>query len=584
MNKNFGWALEDATLNEVIQLMLKNYWNEVLVLDKEKRFIGLATKEHILRTLAKGTPRNMAIKNIYCQDIVTTSPEVLLADAREIMRQHCISCLPVIDANEKIVGILTAKDVCNGFSTKLEEVGKHLQTIMENINEAIQVTDCLGIVKYWNRSAEKLFGIKAKDIVGKNINTFYHDEIFSRVLKTFEPQYNVLCKLREGHLVVRNAVPVVTTGGDKIGVVCTTLDISSSHNLLEKLNQAMLRVNDLELKMARDKKKQGFVNGLFYTINPATRRILEQALRISETDATVLILGESGTGKDLLANIIHLNSKRAQRQFVEINCSAIPEALFESEMFGYEPGTFTGANRTGKTGKFELANGGTLFLDEIGELPLAMQAKLLRVIEERKFFRVGGTTPVKVDVRLIAATNRDLAELVAKKTFRKDLYYRLNVITLKIPPLRSRKEDIPGLVNRFVEELNATYGRAIRGVDDKVIKLFQAYNWPGNVRQLHNILERVVVLSEGQYITTKLLEDAGVMEILLDEQADQERIDDEPILLGKQNFNEYINKNEREAILKVLHYCDNNKARAARLLGIPRSTLYYKLRSLGISS
>ena len=307
-----------------------------------------------------------------------------------------------------------------------------------------------------------------------------------------------------------------------------------------------------------------------------------QAKRVGATDATVLIQGESGTGKELMANVIYQNSKRSKQPFIAVNCSAIPSTLFESEMFGYEAGSFTGGSKSGKQGKFELANEGTIFLDEIGELPLDMQAKLLRVIQERKFYRVGGTAPVEVNVRLIAATNKDLARLVAEGKFREDLYYRLNVVTLEIPPLRERREDIIGLTQRFIKQMECVYLRSISGIDEKVLEMLQAYDWPGNVRQLHNLLESVVILMEDDYINIDSLAEAGVLDTLNpSDLLNQEQIGQGD--MGAANLEEMLLRREREVIIRAMEECKNNKARAAKKLGIPRSTLYYKLKALGIS-
>jgi transcriptional regulator with GAF, ATPase, and Fis domain len=261
--------------------------------------------------------------------------------------------------------------------------------------------------------------------------------------------------------------------------------LSQSKTLIEEFNRINNRVKQLEERIVNSEE---ISKEPFYTINPNTKKVLLQAKRVGATDATVLIQGESGTGKELMANVIYQNSKRSKQPFIAVNCSAIPSTLFESEMFGYEAGSFTGGSKSGKQGKFELANEGTIFLDEIGELPLDMQAKLLRVIQERKFYRVGGTAPVEVNVRLIAATNKDLARLVAEGKFREDLYYRLNVVTLEIPPLRERREDIIGLTQRFIKQMECVYLRSISGIDEKVLEMLQAYDWPGNVRQLHNLL------------------------------------------------------------------------------------------------
>jgi PAS domain S-box len=322
----------------------------------------------------------------------STTSEEELVDARDVMRKRKIGRLPVLDNEGRVVGVLTARDVCNGFSSKLEMLGEHMYAVMENISDAIQVIDCDGMVSFWNRGAEKLFGIKARDIMGRNLAEFMPDDLPLRVIESLEPIYNTLTEVKEGVYIRRNAVPVVFSNGEIVGSVCTSQDVSQIMNLINKLDKAKSRVRNLERLFGETENK----DELFYTINPETLKILQQARRVAATDATVLITGESGTGKELLANVIYRESKRNDKPFIEINCGAIPETLFESEMFGYEAGSFTGALKSGKPGKFELARGGTLFLDEVGELPYEMQSKLLRVLQEKTFYRVGERSPSPV--------------------------------------------------------------------------------------------------------------------------------------------------------------------------------------------
>lgn len=327
-------------------------------------------------------------------------------------------------------------------------------------------------------------------------------------------------------------------------------------------------------------------NEPFYTVNPELRHVLIRANRVAETDATILIQGESGTGKDLLAQLIYQKSTRRSGPYIEINCSAIPETLFESEMFGYESGTFTGANRFGKSGKFEQAQGGTLFLDEIGELPMEMQAKLLRVLQDHRFYRIGGAVAIQSDARIIAATNRDMIDLLEKKLFRNDLYYRLSVVVLKIPPLRERKDDIPGLIQIFLKKLGKVYRRNILGIERNVMNLLTNYDWPGNVRQLQNILENIVIFMDDDFITTQSLKQANVLDLLQSKSSSEFDQLSRKEFLGTDevSLDLIMEDHETKVILKALEKCNYNKVKTAAALGIPRSTLYYKMNALGISS
>jgi two-component system response regulator AtoC len=300
--------------------------------------------------------------------------------------------------------------------------------------------------------------------------------------------------------------------------------------------------------------------------------IFELVERVADSDATVLITGESGTGKELIARAIHQQSRRAQKPFVAVNCTAVPEQLIESELFGHERGAFTGAVQR-RIGKFELAQSGTLFLDEIGSMRLDMQTKLLRVLQEREIERVGGERTIKVDVRIVAATNADLRELVKTKAFRDDLYYRLNVIPAFMPPLRSRKGDIPLLVQYFLNKYNRQFNRRVRGFSLAAMEALQAYDWPGNVRELENIVERVVVISKHETIQLRELPiDLQSSHTPLIEQLEVEGYD----------LRKAVQQFEREYIRRVLEKTHWNQTVAARILGIHRNTLLGKIEQLAL--
>lgn len=300
-------------------------------------------------------------------------------------------------------------------------------------------------------------------------------------------------------------------------------------------------------------------------------RIKEMAIKIGAMDATVVITGESGTGKEVVANLIQKNSKRADKAFIKVNCAAIPETLFESEFFGYEKGTFTGANVNGKMGIFEMANGGTLFLDEIGELPLAMQSKVLRVLQEKEVRRIGGEENKPVDVRIIAATNRNLKKEMEKGNFRSDLYYRLFVVPINIPPLRQRKEDIAPLTNYFLNKFNAMY-EVKKEISSEAIKAMEKYNWYGNVRELRNIIERLVVSGEGNTIS------AFQVEMCLKEDNFNNA---EPVKNGENaTLDELIENYEKQIIIQAVEECGTLTA-AAQKLNVNKSTISRKLKKYG---
>jgi DNA-binding NtrC family response regulator len=302
----------------------------------------------------------------------------------------------------------------------------------------------------------------------------------------------------------------------------------------------------------------------------AMQAVLALVERVAPTNVTVLLGGESGVGKDLIARAIHEHSQRASGPFLKINSTAIPENLLESELFGYEKGAFSGATSS-KPGKFELADTGTLFLDEIGDVPPATQVKLLRVLQEREFERLGGTRTIKVDVRLVAATNRDLRAALEEGTFRQDLYYRLNVVPIDIPPLRDHKEDIPDLVNLFVDRFSRAAGKPISGVTPDALSLLMAFHWPGNVRELENIIERGIALSNGPLLQAS--------DIHLD--AARAKPAGDGVALPPEGMT--LEQWEDEMIREALRRANGNKSQAARLLGLSRNALRYRLSKIGIA-
>jgi DNA-binding NtrC family response regulator len=300
------------------------------------------------------------------------------------------------------------------------------------------------------------------------------------------------------------------------------------------------------------------------------QEVLAIVERVAPTNSTVLLGGESGVGKDLIARVIHEKSRRSSGPFVKINSTAIPENLLESELFGYEKGAFTGA-ASSKPGKFELADKGTLFLDEIGDVPPATQVKLLRVLQEREFERLGGTRTIKVDVRLVAATNRDLRAALEERTFREDLYYRLNVVPIDIPPLREHKEDIPGLANVFLTRFAKDSARAITGITPAAMNLLLSHHWPGNVRELQNVIERACALAAGSQL--------DVADIHLDTARARASAASDRFLPDGMTLDQY----EDEMIREALKRANGNKSQAARLLGLSRNALRYRLSKIGIA-
>ncbi len=339
------------------------------------------------------------------------------------------------------------------------------------------------------------------------------------------------------------------------------------------LKERHLRFENQYLRKQLD-EKYGFHN--IIGTGRGMKRIFELVDTIAGLSSTVLIQGETGTGKELIAKAIHFNSRRKDQKLVSINCGAIPENLLESELFGHVKGAFTGAVQT-RIGRFEQANGGTIFLDEIGNMPVALQVKLLRVLQEREFERVGGNSTVKVDVRIIAATSSNLEQMVKDGTFREDLYYRLNVIPINLPPLRERREDVPLLVQRFIEHFCETHKLELKSVSTQVMKALMAYDWPGNVRQLENIVERMVALTANR--------PAILPADLPAEIQNRESLNFVPLIEIPEegiNFQNVVTDMERELILQSLRKTNGNKKLAAKLLNLKRTTLIEKIKRIGL--
>jgi len=392
-----------------------------------------------------------------------------------------------------------------------------------------------------------------------------------RLSKEVDPDCVVI--IMTGYATVDSAVEAMKLGA--FDYITKPLKEEMVKLIVERaLSYGRLRRENVYL---RDQVRERYDFGKLIGYSEAMKRVFATIEKVAPSDSTVLIYGESGTGKELVARAIHFNSDRKNYPLVAVNCGAIPEELLESELFGHEKGAFTGAIK-GKVGRFELAQGGTIFLDEIGDMSPALQVKLLRVIQERQFERIGGLKTITCDVRIIAATNQDLEKAVAERRFREDLFYRLNVIPIYLPPLRERKIDIPILANHFLKRFNQLKRKTVRKISPEVQKVFLQYPWPGNVRELQNLIERLVVMKEEGEITVEDL--PTKMQAYArqgSEREDYQTLPEEGI-----DFNEMVSNFEKELLLKALEKCGGVKNKAAKLLNLNRTTLVEKLKKLNI--
>ncbi|MDN3476902.1 sigma 54-interacting transcriptional regulator [Pseudoalteromonas sp. APC 3355] len=457
--------------------------------------------------------------------------------------------------------------------------------LLNAVGEGIYGFDLSGNAVFVNPAAERMTGWCAEELLGKKIHQYHHNthadgtpypadecQIYCTMFdgKRREVKNEVFWRKDGSSFAVEYTSTPVYQNDKLIGAVAVFRDISLQQQTQNALQEALTQVkhlseqlkdenNYLIAELNEDWQDSGLVgqSHIFQTM-------LDQIKLVSETDSTVLILGENGTGKELVARNLYRLSKRSEQAFIKVNCAAFTPSLLESELFGHEKGAFTGANERRK-GRFELADKGTLFLDEIAELPLEAQSKLLRVLQEQEFERVGGSNTLKVNIRVIAATNRDLWEMVQKGTFRIDLYYRLNVFPIKVPALKDRKEDIPYLCANLIAQLNKRLGKNLKGLSKKAITQLQAYDWPGNIRELQNVLEREAILSN-----------QAVLQLSQPLQAGGEVVINPSLTLDE------AQKQHITSVLALSHWQISGDKGAAVKLGLPESTLRSKMRKLGI--
>ena len=388
----------------------------------------------------------------------------------------------------------------------VSSIFEELNVCLESSHDGIMVSDGMGNVIRLNAALEKLIGVKRRDILGRNVADLVQEGVYesSAILQVIETGKTATVVIdHNGRQLLITGSPVYNANSAMTAVVANIRDMSELNDLRQKLEQQQMIAEKYSKELAHIARQQSAQTS-FVACSREMKTILATIHSISEVDSTVLISGESCTGKEMVVNEIYASSMRSYRPIIKVNCGAIPPALFESELFGYEDGAFTGARRKGKPGFFELAHMGTLFLDEVGELPLEMQVKLLRVLQEGEIIRIGGSKPISVDVRIIAATNRDLWEMTEEGTFRQDLYYRLNVINIEVPPLRQRRDDIIPLVMHMLERFNQKYGKH-KEIPIELGKVLRELPWRGNVRELENLIENLVVLCPEDVLTPEHL-------------------------------------------------------------------------------
>lgn len=434
--------------------------------------------------------------------------------------------------------------------------------ILDSISDAIFIDDAQGFTIWINKASEELYKIKRKDIIGKHVSFLESEGIFTpsvaRLVMEQKKEITIIHENRDGKRLLTTGIPIVDGKNRMSKIITTTHDITELINLQNELESVQNKLSGMNAQ-------EGFSD--IVANSPSMYNVIQLTRRLSDVDSTVLITGESGVGKGVIAKLVHENGNRKEFPFIKINCGAIPENLIESELFGYESGAFTGSRKDGKKGLFETAEKGTIFLDEISELPLNLQVKLLQVIQERELTRVGGVESIPINVRIISATNRDLLSLVREGKFREDLYYRLNVVPISIPPLRERPEDIIPMIRIFLNQNNKKM-KEHKEIDSKAIAILMKYPWPGNVRELQNIIERLMITTKGTTILPENLPSFIVESANIPEPGSSAE--------GK-SLKEALDHAEREILTKAAEKYKTTRA-IAKALGVSQPTIVRKLQ------
>ena len=500
---------------------------------------------------------------------IETNQEMVLGNGRKIITSR----IPIVEANGSLIGAVAVfKDITEAVKlaeeiTNLKEIQTMLQAIIHSSDDAISVVDENGRGILINPAYTRITGLSEEQVIGQpaTADISEGESMHMKVLQTRRAVRGVPMRVGPNKReVIVNVAPIIVNGKLK-GSVGVIHDMSEMKSLSRELNRARQLIRKLEAKYTFED-----------IIGKSDEMVLaiEQAKLGAKTPATVLLRGESGTGKELFAHAIHNASDRKYNKFIRVNCAAISESLLESELFGYEEGAFSGALRGGKRGLFEEANHGSIFLDEIGELSANTQAKLLRVLQEGEIIRVGGTKPITIDVRVIAATNVNLEKGIAGGTFREDLYYRLNRMPIHIPPLRNRKEEIPALCERLIQKINRDYGRNVEGITEAALTQLIEYDWPGNVRELENILGRAMIFMSNY----ELLIDVHHLPELKNNTHHKEDVQasHQPLGIGR-SLADLLDEYEARIIQQTLSRFNGNKTLTAKTLGLSVRNLYYKL-------
>ncbi len=513
----------------------------------------------LLDVLADGKPqtgRRMSLK----KGTYLTNRNPIIVDGKIV---GAVAIFQDVTDIQNIVNELTARN------ENIKELQETLSNILELSSDGIVAVNRDYIITMTNQAFASFFNKRVEEIIGRHVKEVYGNPLFPRAMETGEAEYGYVANLN-GQTIIANRVPI-KKNGRIVGALGTVVfkKISDLYALSEKIQSLRSQLDFYKDELNRVQRDK-FTFDQIIGENQAFVALKETARKVVNSQSTLLIRGESGTGKELFAHAMYTESRRNRGPFIKVNCAAVPESLLESELFGYREGAFTGAKKGGQIGKFELAHRGVIFLDEIGDMSIKMQSKLLRVLQEKEIERLGDTKPRHVDVRIIAATNRNLEEMIANNEFREDLYYRINVVTLNIPPLRKRMDDLELLLQYFIEKYNRQFGCRVEGIDPEVTSILRNYRWPGNIRELENVVERAFNVLDDNKIKKEHLP------MYLQNIEKRSR-------LNQGSLPQLIEEIEREAILEALTNSGGNKIQAALSLGISRAGLYKKMKRYKIN-
>jgi len=570
MNTNFKVLHREDSLRTVVEYYQEYKISTLPVVDESDNLIGVMPRKRLFKALLDGCSLDTP-----CDSYIVHNP-VFITDDRTYdeyslvvqVTKSKVDYVAVLNSAGKVAGMIGTGEYLRESLNVITASSVLLESLFRVNYEGIIICDHNGYIIRVNPAVQKMFNLSLVDTKGRRLGDVFPEISFSQ-----QPCIGLKRTVRAVPVII-NQVPIIEDN-ELIGFSIAFLDI----NDMEKIVSELEIVKDLQTRIEyyRDElgRRDNSKLDLILTNNPKVLEIKREAGLIARSSSTVLLTGESGVGKDMFARGVHEASPRASAPFIKVNCVSIPETLFESELFGYAPGSFTGALKSGKPGYFERAHTGTIFLDEIGDMPMPIQVKLLQILQEKEFVRVGGTEKQAVDVRIIAATNRNLRDAIDKKSFREDLYYRLNVIEFHIPPLRERADDIIILAEAFIEKYNNILGSKVTGISAQAKSALQNYSWPGNIRELENAIERAA-----NYVWNGELNIENLPGRIVNEDYDQS---EETIQHFKpSSYRDSLNDFQKDIIEDALKRANGNKSAAARLMNLSRSAFYDRLNKYNL--